>query len=162
MLSVAVQAQSFRSDIDNFEVQLPETLYPLTLQYEERTALGPVQVKNISFHSNVGKFLIDVVDYPATDQRSPTQRMDGKLAQLMQNLYLELEQVEHFLSESSPGMMIKSHNGIADEILGMFVIGQREYHIRSESFDSENTVLVLQQTEDLIRSFHIATPQVGE
>ena len=153
ILSTGLCAQSYRSDIDNFEVALPEQLYPVTLRYEQNTPLGLAEVKNISFHSSIGKFLVEIVDYPATDQRSATQRIDAKINQLAQNPALKLERVEHILSETSPGAIINSFDGLRDQVHGIFVLGQREYHIRSESFTDESLELVLEQTETIAHSF---------
>lgn len=150
-----LQAQQYQSEIDNFEIQLPEVLYPVILNYDQNTAVGQVRIKNISFHSSLGKFLVEIVDYPADDARSPSSRMEAKLNQLQSNPNRQFDRVEHFVSDTAPGLMIKSSLDMRPEVHGIFVLGEREFHIRSESFEVENQQQVMDQTEAMIRSFKL-------
>lgn len=153
--SLPVQAQIFESESDNFKVELPEVLYPVILSYEQESRVGTLRIKSVSFHSSLGKFLVEIADYPSTDQRPASSRIDAKIAQLRSNPDRQLEQLEHFLSESTPGAMIKSFDRGRSEIHALFVSGQREYHISSESFTPEDLDEVLVQTETIVRSFEI-------
>lgn len=81
--------------------------------------------------------------------------MNAKINQLKTNPDRVIENLEHFLSESAPGVMIKSFDGARSEIQAVFVANQREYHISSESFELENLKQVLEQTETVVRSFEL-------
>lgn len=131
----------------------------MQLSYEQDTLVGRVKVKSISFHSSLGKFLVEIADYPESDSRSATQRIEAKVLQLQQNPSFRIEDSHHFLSESTPGVMIKSFSGLHSEIHAVFVDGQREYHLSSESFEEVNLEQVLEQTEAIVRSFELVQPE---
>lgn len=105
---------------------------------------------------------MEIAEYPETDTRSSAQRIEAKILQLQQNPDFLVEEMHQFLSESTPGMMIKYFNGERMEIQAIFVEGQREFHLSSESFETTNLEELLAQTEVIIRSFRIVQPEPEE
>lgn len=155
--SALAQSQNYRSETDNFELIIPEILYPTNLLYEQDSIYGRVAVKNISYHSSLGKFVLQLVDYPSSDQRSAIQRIEAGIDQMSRNPYLQIEAVEDLSTDLLPGIFIKSWDRDLEQQHAIFIDGQREYHISSESHISENLDQVLDQSEVLIRSFKLAT-----
>lgn len=157
-ISIPLMAEEYRSEIDGFSIQLPQRLYPVALSYDQNTQLGQVRVKSLSFHSEIGKFLVEIADYPATDQRSAINRIESKIQQLHRNPNRRFDLIEQFLSESAPGALVKSFDGVHSDIHAIFVSGQREYHLSSESFEINDLTNMLAQTELMIRSFRLTEP----
>ena len=124
--------------------------------------MGRVSVKSISFHSSLGRFLVEIPEYPETDLRSSAQRIEAKIIQLQQNPNFLVEEMHQFLSESTPGIMIKYFNGKRIEIQAIFVEGQREFHLSSESFEATNLQELLAQTEVMVQSFRFVQPETEE
>ena len=150
-------AVEYRSELDNFEILLPQRLFPVVLQYDQNTSYGMATINNVSFHSNIGKFIIEVLDMPDAYQRSDSERMQGKINQLLRNPDLVIESVEEISTDLLPGIIIKSLDRDKAQIHAAFVDGQREYHISSESFVDTNLDQLLRESEQLIRSFKLAT-----
>lgn len=150
-------AVAYKSEFDNFEVLIPERLFPVGLNYEQNTVFGTTKVKSVSFHSGIGKFLIEIVDTPDAYQRTDRQRIQTKIDQLINDPYRIISSVEDISTDIVSGAIIKSERMESGEIYGIFTDGQREYHISSESFQPINLDQVLSQTEQLVRSFKLAT-----
>lgn len=155
--SALAQPQIYNSETDNFELLLPETLYPTNLLYEQDSIYGRVAIKNISYHGSLGKFVLQLVDYPYSDQRSAVQRMEAGIDQMSHNPSLQIEAVEDLSTDLLPGIFIKSWDRELEQQHAIFIDGQREYHISSESHRPENLDQVLDHSEALIRSFKLST-----
>ena len=156
-ISAEDSAVAYKSEFDNFEILLPERLFPVQLNYDQNTNFGVTRVKSVSFHSGTGKWVIEIVDTPEAYRRSDIQRIHTKIDQLINSPYRIISSVEGISTDIVSGAIIKSEYMEGREIYGIFIDGQREYHISSESFTPENLELVLSQTEQLIRSFKLAT-----
>ncbi|GEM_PF-1787485 len=136
---------------------LPQPLFPAALTYEQELATGRAAIKNYSFQSNIGKFVLQLVDYPISDQRSAANRMEAGIDQMSRNPSLIIESVEDISNDIVSGIFIESWDRDLKQVHAIFVDGQREYHLSSESYDASNLDLVLEQSEIIIRSFGLAT-----
>ncbi|MBT5330845.1 MAG: hypothetical protein HOL48_03590 [Porticoccaceae bacterium] len=105
---------------------------------------------------------MEIAEYPETDLRSSAQRIEAKIIQLQQNPNFLVEEMHQFLSESTPGIMIKYFNGERIEIQAIFVEGQREFYLSSESFEATNLQELLAQTEVMVQSFRFVQPETEE
>ena len=156
-ISAEDSAVAYQSEFDNFEILLPERLFPVQLNYDQNTNFGVTRVKSVSFHSGIAKFVIEIVDTPDAYQRTDIQRIQIKIDQLINDPYRTVGSVEDISTDIVSGAIIKSERMETSETYGIFVDGQREYHISSESFQPINLDRVLSQTEQLVRSFKLAT-----
>jgi hypothetical protein len=155
--SAFAQPQIYNSEIDNFELLLPEKLYPTNLLYEQDSIYGRVSVKNISYHGSLGKFVLQLVDYPSSDQRSAAQRLEAGVDQMSRNPNLQIEVIEDLSTDLLHGILIKSRDRELAQQHAIFIDGRREYHISSDSQRLEDLDQVLEQSEALVRSFKLAT-----
>jgi hypothetical protein len=80
------------------------------LLYEQDSTFGRVSVKNISYHSSLGKFILQLVDYPSCDQRSAAQRLEAAVDQMSRNPNLQIEVIEDLSTDLLPGILIKSRD----------------------------------------------------
>jgi hypothetical protein len=127
------------------------------LLYEQDSTFGRVSVKNISYHSSLGKFILQLVDYPSCDQRSAAQRLEAAVDQMSRNPNLQIEVIEDLSTDLLPGILIKSRDRELEQQHAIFIDGQREYHMSSDSHRPEDLNQVLDQSEALIRSIKLAT-----
>ena len=151
------QPFEYRDETTNFVMQLPERMYPTGLNYDQDTSVGPVHIKNLSFHGSTAKYVLQRVDYPANDTRSPNVRFDDRINQLQASGAIQISNVEFIGGSNLAGMYLELFDGRTTQAQAMFVDGTREYHLSAESFSPADQADANRALEQMIRSFNLAT-----
>lgn len=155
--SSMAMAQLWLSENDNVQMTLHMRMFPVNLLYQQQTRYGTVQIKNQTFQDELGKYELFMIDSPAEDSRTPSQRLDARIASLQSSDEIIIGSVDHNRSTDLPGVAVRYFDGLRDYQQFVYVDGRREYLFRAESFEPSDHDLVQQNLAKMAESFSLAT-----